>query len=271
MSQLVFFLSEDGGPRKSQVYTYTSDSLRGALRGNGSLRVFVPTSGTDADPSPADITAGEVISGSMVRIPQNQNSDPFELERAAQAAGAFDFIRVEDAVADPQNPGVVYFSDTGAGRLDRGQETRAGRIYRLEMDPADPTRATLEVVLDGDAGDDMINPDNLGIAGRNLVIQEDHNNAKYGYNRVLVYDTVDHTLRAVARTDPSAHLIAAGGGPGVWESSGIVDASAWFGRGWWLLTVQAHGSNRRQPGLSGTVDSAVGEGGQILKVYIPGT
>ncbi len=271
MSQLAFFLSEDGGPTKSQIYTYTSDSLRGALRGNGSLRVFVPSGGTDSNPSPGDISIGEVIGGSLVRIPQRQNSDPFELERAAQAAGAFDFIRIEDSVADPQNPGVVYFADTGAGRLDVGQESRAGRIYRLTMDPADPTSATLEVVVDGDAGDDMVNPDNIGIADRNLIIQEDHNNAKYGYNRVLVYDITADTLRAVARTDPSAHLIAAAGGEGVWESSGVVDASDWFGQGWWLLTVQAHDSNRRQPGMSGKVDSAVFEGGQILKIYIPGT
>jgi hypothetical protein len=50
-----------------------------------------------------------------------------------------------------------------------------------------------------------------------------------------------------------------------------VDASDWFGPGWWLLTVQAGEQNVHQPGLDGQADSAIGEGGQILKVYIPGT
>jgi len=218
--------------------------------------------GTDRDPSPDDIHEGETLAGHLQRIPQGWNSDPYELDRSAVGIGAMGLIRIEDAVADPQHPGVVYFADTGAGRLEEGQESRAGRIYRFTFDPTDPTEATLEVVVDGDAGDDMINPDNLGIAGRALVIQEDHNNAKYGYDRVLVYDTVDGTLREVAQTDPPQHLIDKEGGPGFWESSGVVDARDWFGPG---------EQNVRQPGLSGKIDSAIGEGGQILKVYIPGT
>ena len=231
----------------------------------------MPTDHTDRHPSADDIHEGETLDGRFVRIPQRQNSNPIELDRAAQAAGAMGLIRIEDAVADPQSTGVVYFADTGAGRLDEGQESRAGRIYRISFDPADPRNASLEVVVDGDAGDDMINPDNLGIAGTSLVIQEDHNNPNYGYDRVLVWDTVADTLRSVARTDPSQHLIDVVGAPGFWESSGVVDASAWFGDGWWLLTVQAGEQNVRQPGMDGQIDSAIGEGGQILKVFIPGT
>jgi hypothetical protein len=271
MSELAFFLSEDGHPGRSQIYAYTADSLKDALRGNGTLRTFVPDGPTDGTPSSNDIEEGETLAGHLARIPQASNSNPIELDRKTSSLGAMGLIRIEDAVADPDNPGVVYFADTGAGRLAEGQESRAGRIYRFTFDPEDPTNATLEVVVDGDAGDDMINPDNVGIAGSSLVIQEDHNNAKYGYDRVLVYDTVDETLREVARTDPSQHLIDVVGGEGFWESSGVVDASDWFGPGWWLLTVQADEQNVRQPGLDGEVDSAIGEGGQILKVYIPGT
>jgi hypothetical protein len=271
MSQLTFFLSEDGHPGRSQIYAYTATSLAAALRGNGTLRTFVPDDPTDATPSSDDIAKGETLAGHLERIPQRSNANPIELDRKTSALGAMGLIRIEDATADPAHPGVVYFADTGAGRLDHGQESRAGRIYRFTMDPTHPRSATLEVVVDGDEGDDMINPDNVGIAGSSLVIQEDHNNPKYGYDRVLVYDTVAQTLREVARTDPSQHLIDVVGGPGFWESSGVVDASDWFGPGWWLLTVQAGEQNVHQPGLDGQVDSAIGEGGQILKVYIPGT
>ena len=271
LSQFTFFLAEDGHPGRSQIWAYTSGTFHQSLRGRGDLRVFVPTEPTDARPSPDDIAEGESLDGRFVRIPQRLNSNPIELDRAAQAAGAMALIRIEDAVADPANPGVVYFADTGAGRLEEGQESRAGRIYRMSFDPADPRNATLEVVVDGDAGDDMINPDNVGIHGTSLVIQEDHNNPNYGYDRVLVWDTEADTMRVVARTDPSQHLIDVVGGEGFWESSGVVDASQWFGDGWWLLTVQAGEQNVRQPGLDGEIDSAIGEGGQILKVFIPGT
>ena len=271
MSQFTFFLAEDGHPGRSQIWAYTSGTFQQALRGAGDLRVFVPTDPTDGEPSPDDIAEGETLDGRFVRIPQRLNSNPIELDRAAQAAGAMGLIRIEDAIADPSDPGVVYFADTGAGRLDEGQESRAGRIYRMSFDPADPRNASLEVVVDGDAGDNMINPDNLGIEGTSLVIQEDYNNPRYGYNRVLVWDTVDDSMRVVARTDPSQHLIDVVGGEGFWESSGVVDASDWLGDGWWLLTVQAGEQNVRQPGPDLEIDSAIGEGGQILKMYIPGT
>jgi hypothetical protein len=177
------------------------------------------------------------------------------------------FVRIEDAVADPNHPGVLYFADTGAAR----SETYKGRIYELRFDVADPTRATLSVLLDADAGDDMFNPDNLAVSRRALVIQEDRNYQHSGYDRVLVYDFGDGTLTAVARTDPTPIAIERAGGPGAWESSGVIDASALFGRGWWLLDVEAHQTSIGQPGRSLRVDSAQGERGQLLMVFIPGT
>jgi hypothetical protein len=55
----------------------------------------------------------------------------------------------------------------------------------------------------------------------------------------------------------------------VGESSGIVDASAFFGSGWWVVDVQAHGSNQMQE----TVNSVLikRENGQLLLVKIPGS
>mgnify|MGYP001812965639 FL=1 len=54
------------------------------------------------------------------------------------------------------------------------------------------------------------------------------------------------------------------------ESSGIVDASAWYGPGTWLLDVQAHGSNVNealQP--DGTLLKR--ESGQLMLLTIPGS
>ncbi len=137
--------------------------------------------------------------GHFVTIPHAGALSGVGLEAAAQHLHAMDFSRIEDAQPDPAHPGAVYFSDTGS----YGQETQHGRIYRLTMDPSHPTRATLRVVLDGDHGDALRNPDNLGISDRALVIQEDRNAPHSGYNRVLVYDLAAHTLTPVARTDPT--------------------------------------------------------------------
>jgi len=267
LAQAFVFVSEDGQAGRSQIYAYTAATFRAAIRGRGALTTWVPDGPTDANPSPDDIAGGETLDGHLARIPQRLNTFPNELEAATQALGAFDFVRIEDAVADPAHPGVVYFSDTGAAN----QQTFRGRVYRLTVDPAHPRHASLEVVLDGDAGDDLFNPDNLGISDAALVIQEDRNYAHSGYNRVLVYDLTSGSLTPVARTDPRPIAIRRAGGPGAWESSGVVDASAEFGSGWWLMDVQAGDISVGVPGPSLEPDSAEGEGGQLLLVNIPGT
>ena len=116
----------------------------------------------------------------------------------------------------------------------------------------------------------MFNPDNLAVSNRALVIQEDRNYKHSGYDRVLVYDLNDGSLRTVARTDPTEGVIRREG-IGDWESSGVINASALFGKSWWLLDVEAHHTNDAQPGPSMRPNTGIGEGGQLLKVFIPGT
>jgi hypothetical protein len=268
LDRAVVFIAEDAAAGRAQIYAYFADSFRGAIRGTGSLRTWVPNrAGTDRDPSPDDISKGGRLRGRFEIIPQSRNETPDELDEAADALDAFDFVRIEDATTDPGRAGIVYFADTGAAH----KQTFRGRIYRLRIDPDRPSHAVLRVVLDGDDGDDMFNPDNLGMSDEALVIQEDRNYARSGYNRVLVYDPSDGSLRAVARTDPRPIAIKRDGGPGAWESSGVVDASAFFGDGWWLLDVQAGDVKVSVPGPSLEPNTAEGEGGQLLLVYIPRT
>jgi hypothetical protein len=229
--------------------------------------VFVPTEATDRNPSPDDIDPGDVLRGKLKVIPQRFNTGTKALDQAAQSLDAFDFVRIEDAVADPNHPGVVYFADTGAAN----SQTFKGRVYKLRLDPDHPARARLSVVLDGDAGDDLFNPDGIGISEEALVVQEDRNYARSGYNRVLVYDLSDGSLTPVARTDPTPIAMKRDGGPGAWESSGVLDASELFGEGWWLIDTQADDTKVLQPGPSLEVDSAEGPGGQLQRIYIPGT
>ena len=206
LDRAVVYLSEDSFRLRSQAYAYFADDFPGAIHGDGSFAVWVPDDQGDGDPSTNDIAKGETLSGHFVTIPHAGRFTGRQLNEKAEALGSFNFVRIEDAATDPGNPGVVYFSDTGANK----SETKHGRLYRMTFDPAHPRNATLEVVLDGDAGDDIVNPDNLGIDPHVLLIQEDRNDTASGYNRVLLYDLTSDVLTPIARLDPPPAAIERG-------------------------------------------------------------
>ena len=268
LSKAYLGLSEDGFGEFSQLYAYIAPTFEGAIANEeGALRVWVPNEPVaDGNPSANDLAKGETMAGHFVRIPDAETVMPRALESMVQDIGAFDFNRIEDQAADPDEAGVVYLAETGRAN----QETTHGRIYRLDVDPDSPRHAELTVVLSAAEGDDIFSPDNLGISHKALVIQEDRNWKRSGYNRVLVYDLGTGSLTPVARTDPSQDLIDAEG-LGAWESSGAVSAAPFYGAGWWFLTVQAHDTEVPVPDMSLVPNSGTGEGGQLDLVYIPGT
>jgi hypothetical protein len=147
-----------------------------------------------------------------------------------------------------------------------------GRLYQLDVDPSDPTKASLTLLLDGDAGDDMVNPDNLDTSAHSVVLQEDRNSEHRGaevaggFGRIIVYDIKSGSLRhvAYAATPPPLR-------PGTWESSGVLNAQSLLGSDWWLVDVQAHSTTRAQPGPSLVPNSSTGEDGQLLAIKIPNT
>ncbi len=214
------------------------------------------------------------LTGHFVPITQAENANSTTLKAAAAAKGAFKFDRLEDAAKSWTKNGRFYFADTG--KLPR---TLRGRIYQFDVKPSDPTDATLTVILDGDKGDDIYNPDNIDTSAQSIVIQEDRESpfrggpsppnppvADSGHNRVLVYDIKSKTLQSVARVATPATLR-----PGTWESSGVFNAFDILGAGWWLTDVQAHNTTAPQPGPTLVPNSSSGEDGQLQAVYIPQT
>jgi hypothetical protein len=116
------------------------------------------------------------------------------------------------------------------------------------------------------------------------MIQEDpgsHNQFNPGAGpaaRIWRYDLDSGALTVVAEVDQSADPAAK---EGTWESSGIVDASAVFGPGAWLVTVQAHTifvesetrtviDTSRTPPVTATL-LFKREGGQLLLFKVPGS
>ena len=55
-----------------------------------------------------------------------------------------------------------------------------------------------------------------------------------------------------------------------WESTGIVDASDFYGPGTWLLNVQAHSINVEGPTVIDGISYKT-EGGQLILLTLPGS
>ena len=247
-------------------FAYIADSFEDAISGDpaeGSLYVW---KATDETQTAFDLDKGETIAGEFVPITQAENANSTTVKAAATAKGAFRFARLEDAATAQQHPGQMYFVDTGKV----GEATLRGRMYRMDIDPSDPTKASVTLLLDGDRGDDMVNPDNIDTSVHSVAIQEDRESAfRAIHGRVLIYDIKTGSLRPVARVNTTPPLP-----PGQWESSGIINAQTLLGKGWWLLDVQAHSTFAPQPGpappgVQPTPNTATGEDGQLLAVYIP--
>jgi hypothetical protein len=114
------------------------------------------------------------------------------------------------------------------------------------------------MLLDGSEGQRMFDNMTMDRAGH-VYLQEDvGNNAHLG--KVWRYDVANDALTAVAQHDP---LRFVSGAPLFLtqdeESSGIIDATAILGPGWFLLNVQGHYAT----------DAETVEGGQLLAMYDP--
>jgi secreted PhoX family phosphatase len=244
----------------SQLYMYVADSPADLLAGNGQLYVFKADDATGT----ADIAKGDELTGSFIPVDQADNVDAQTLESKVRADGAFTFIRLEDLTYDRTNPNTIYFTDTGDDEepnlaADGTPLSLNGRLYQLTLDPADPTTVTgLTVLLDGDNGDDIHNPDNIDADTDTIMLQED---TGAGVARILAYSIADGTLTPVATLDQSDsdELVDPTDEPGAWESSGIINGSDFFGEGAWLADVQAH--SRTEPQFGGQDQS-----GQLLLI-----
>lgn len=285
----------------SQLYMYIAKDADAVWNDQGQLWAFKADGANDY----GDIVPGSSVSGMFIHVPKHiANGDQNALETWSNDRGVFQFIRVEDIAYDRNDPYVVYIADTGepraipdpdTGRLKRGPRGTEGpfpngRVFKLVLSPSDPRVVqSLSILIDGDAlGKDSAgvlslihNPDNLETTRYSLMIQEDPGSQnRYTAGdpngtaaRIWRYDLATGDLTVVARVDQSADP---GASLGSWESSGIVDASAAFGPGAFLVDVQAHTisvENATVPDPTGDPGDTINlkrEGGQLLLLRIPG-
>jgi hypothetical protein len=298
----------------SQLYLYGAASDDDFLADKGTLWAFRVTAKNGAQVNPADAfngandygdfaAPGDSMAGEFIEVPRGiALGDQTPLENWSNANNVFQFIRVEDIAYDRNNPRVVYFADTGepraipnaaTGRLQRGSSSTTGpymngRIFKIVLNAANPLVVdSLTVLVNADAGGynnptALHQPDNIDTSSGSLMIQEDpgsHNGQRTLFPnatsaRVWRYDLALQTLGVVAEVDQSLMPATPRGN---WESSGIVDASAIFGPGMWLVDVQAHSLLVESEVRTVTVGAASGpitfkrEGGQLLLLHVPGS
>jgi hypothetical protein len=300
-SQLYLYTAESGRAvwnDQGTLYAFRSDNP--AVNDYGDLTLGASVSGEFIE-VPRAIATGKKADGTDVTaadfgypappsaaIP---NGPQWVLEHWSNLNNVFQFIRIEDTSYDRKTPNVVYLMDTGepraipdpaTTRLQRGPSgTRGpwpnGRVFRLELDEKNPLEVrSLSVLIDADAGGYnnpavLHQPDNSETTAKSLLIQEDpgsHNQgAAMGPARIWRFTLPAGPLVPVARVNQSLRPDLPIGN---WESSGIVDASAAFGPGAFLVDVQAHGweiatAPSPNPGVT-----FMREAGQLLLFRLPG-
>jgi hypothetical protein len=230
------------------------------------------------------------------------------LEKWSQLNNVFRFVRVEDIAYDkrPGRSNVVYIVDSGRGTtgpVANGKSTN-GRVWKMVLDPKNERRVTsLSVYIDGDDRmvkdpDRVHQPDNVETTLNGIYLTEDPGSSQQFPSgsadpaattaRVWQHRFSDNTNNIIARVDQSSDetigydvdgdptVEGPRGNLGAWESTGIVDASAWYGPGAFLINVQAHtlwvekapGADNLPPEGPDFTDKR--EGGQLLLIHVPG-
>ena len=232
------------------------------------------------------------------------------LEYWSDINNVFQFVRVEDIAYDkrPGMSNVVYIVDSGRGRrvtdtpVDTPFLSSNGRVWKMVFDKDDPTKVTsLSVLVEGDDApvktlNEIHQPDNLETTATGLLVTEDPGSSQQfaptdtsasATTARLWYVPFSGSPQVVAKVNHSADGGPTDVGPlptgdasignqGAWESSGIVDASAAFGPGTYLIDVQAHTLwIEKAPGDDNNGDGQPDftfkrEGGQLLLLKIPG-
>jgi hypothetical protein len=224
------------------------------------------------------------------------------LEYWSDINNVFQFVRVEDIAYDKRAGmgNVVYVVDSGRGTAGVSQAGRStnGRVWKMVLDSDDPTEVTsLSIAVEGDDNpvktlNEVHQPDNIETTSSGLLLTEDPGSSQQftaadvglpnATTARLWYVPFSGSPEVVVRIDQSADggLTDVDGRPagnwGAWETTGIVDASAAFGPGAFLINVQAHtlwvekalGDDNFAP--AGPDFTFKREGGQLLLLRIPG-
>lgn len=329
---VVISTEDEGAP--SYIYMYVGQKQRrspSVLDKNGLTNgKILVLAGRDAHHNEGTFTTGS-LPIKWVEIPNAATLNAAALATAADTAGAFGFVRVEDSEFDPTQPTrSMFIATTGSAGPNM-----LGRLYEVSMNPTNPTaEGTLNVVYNasnivnpggtyngvvgslidpdgagplpapgsfgtytgggalGTGSDYPVSIDNIAVSKDFIVCCEDRNQpadavfAHYGRNggawtlnrnnnyAAKLQSTFNYAYTQ-SRDQGVAPTYTAANTAGRWESSGVVDSSAIFGPGTFVINVQGHlqaASYMRSncpDGVGGSLTkaaavSAYAEDGQVL-------
>lgn len=252
---VVIIGDDDSGTYGGQVFMYVSETV-GDLE-NGSLYMMKRN---DDNQRETDMVTGQSYAVSFVKIDNHSTMTGAQINAAVNTLKAIKFGRVEDLdyrKGGKNNDREIYFNVTGqniSGTNADASRTKYGRVYKLNLDKANPLTGTLEVILDGDNRSGIAgkfqNPDNICVTKNYVYVQEDANG--YGDEThdayIYQYDIAKKQLKVVLeldhrRTAVDADKYNVGGisAFGDWEYGALIDVSEQLGiDDTFLLSVQPH-------------------------------
>jgi Alkaline phosphatase PhoX len=290
-------LSTEDGPRTpdSQLYLYIgrkhreSDNVlsRNGLD-NGKLYAFAADDASTTNEN--QLLQGDTVHGTFKEIPNADTLTDVQTEAAADAVGAFGFVRIEDGEFKPNAKRTFWFDTTGdQASTDETNPhiNELGRLYSLKFDGRDPLKgATLTQRYNADQltaqQDGPLSPDNVTVTKRFIAVNEDGTgggspggtgsrddmNARNRDGSIWIVplatagdpSTFTRAGELVGRSEGGRDDIKTTSG--IWETSGIVGSRHAFGRNTFLFDVQAHSPTTAPGGTTVTV-----EDGQLLLLH----
>jgi len=252
---VVLIGDDDSGTYGGQVFMYVSNTV-GDLA-NGSLYMMKRT---DDNQREKDMVREQTYPVSFVKIENHTTMTGAQINASVNTLKAIKFGRIEDLdyrkggdAADRE----IYFNATGqntTGTNADASRTKYGRVYKLNLDAANPLAGTLQVILDGDDRTGIAgkfqNPDNICVTKNYVYVEEDangygdetHDGYIYQYNiatkQLKVVVELDHRRDA---TDAAKYNVGETSKFGDWEYGALIDVSEQVGiDDTFLLSVQPH-------------------------------
>lgn len=299
--QTAILVGDDRAPAPLILYMGEKDYgsrdflARNGLTG-GQVYVWVTLDG-DVDPSTWNGT-GTSRSGVFVPIdiqgtPNTPGYDKYGYatqalqDTLAAAAGAFMFSRPEDVDVSPFDGTVAVLASTGRSQLFGGVDSW-GTVYVVDTNFGAAITADLHILYDGDdAGggqfsdpdEGLRSPDNLCWAkDGSIYIQEDRSVGGFGAVsgeeasmwHLDLAGTATRVLQIERSGIPSGQFDIDPNDLGDWESSGVIDVSAYFGLApgkLLMANTQAHSLRGDSPDAATWAQNFV-QGGQIFYIFV---
>ena len=246
---------DDSGTYGGQIFMYVANTVGDLV--NGSLYMMKRTDGNQRE---KDMVTGQNYPVSFVEIENHTTLTGAQINAEVNTLSAIKFGRVEDLdyrkggnAADRE----IYFNVTGQninGTNADASRTKYGRVYKLNLNAANPLVGTLQVLLDGDDRTGIAgkfqNPDNVCVTKNYVYIEEDanaygdetHDAYIYQYNiatkKLKVVVELDHRRTAI---DAAKYNGATSSNLGSWEYGALIDVSEQLGiDDTFLLSIQPH-------------------------------